>query len=36
MVRNYSQLTLDERRRIERWRQANVSVSKIAQTLGRH
>ena len=35
MGRNDSHLTLDEGRRIERWRQANVSASKIAHTLGR-
>ena len=29
-------LTLDERRKIERWRQANVSPCRMAKILGRH
>lgn len=33
---NYIHLTLEERRKIERWRQANVSPAKMAQVLGRH
>ncbi len=32
----YSQLTLEERRKIERWRHARVSVDEIAKTLNRH
>jgi IS30 family transposase len=34
--RTYSQIDLDERRKIERWRQAGVSVDVIAEKLGRH
>jgi IS30 family transposase len=34
--RIYSQLDLDERRKIERWRQAGVAVDVIAEKLGRH
>lgn len=34
--RRYSQLSLDERRKIERWRAAKVSVDLIAEKLGRH
>lgn len=36
MRRTYSQLDLDERRKIERWRQAGASVEVIAEKLGRH
>jgi IS30 family transposase len=36
MKRTYSQIDLDERRKIERWRQAGVSVDTIAEKLGRH
>ena len=36
MKRTYSQIDLDERRKIERWRQAGVSVDAIAAKLGRH
>ncbi|BCH20784.1 hypothetical protein MesoLjLb_05690 [Mesorhizobium sp. L-8-3] len=36
MKRTYSQLDLDERRKIERWRQAGVVVEVIAEKLGRH
>jgi IS30 family transposase len=36
MGRKYGHLSLEERRRIERWRQANVSATTIARTLGRH
>lgn len=36
MKRTYSQIDLDERRKIERWRQAGVSVDAIAEKLGRH
>ncbi|RZS76903.1 homeodomain-containing protein [Phyllobacterium myrsinacearum] len=32
----YSQITLDERRKIERWRAAKISVDIIAEKLGRH
>jgi IS30 family transposase len=32
----YSQLTVDERRKIERWRHARVSVNEIARVLKRH
>lgn len=32
----YSQITLDERRKIERWRTAKISVDIIAEKLGRH
>lgn len=34
--RTYSQIDLDERRNIARWRQAGVSVEVIAEKLGRH
>ncbi len=36
MKRTYSQINLDERRKIERWRQAGVGVDAIAEMLGRH
>ncbi|HEU4985538.1 MAG TPA: IS30 family transposase [Rhizobiaceae bacterium] len=36
MKRTYSQIDLDERRKIERWRHAGVSVEIIAEKLGRH
>jgi IS30 family transposase len=36
MKRTYSQIDLDERRKIERWRQAGVTVDVIAEKLGRH
>ncbi len=36
MKRTYSQLDLDERRKIERWRHAGVAVDVIAEKLGRH
>ncbi|TDQ60451.1 IS30 family transposase [Maritalea mobilis] len=36
MGQAYSQLTLEERRKIERWRHARVSVDEIAKTLNRH
>lgn len=36
MKRTYSQIDLDERRKIARWRQAGVSVEVIAEKLGRH
>ncbi|RWD96669.1 MAG: hypothetical protein EOS76_38285, partial [Mesorhizobium sp.] len=36
MRHTYSQIDLDERRKIERWRQAGVSVDAIAEKLGRH
>ncbi len=36
MKRTYSQIDLDERRKIERWRQAGVGVDMIAEKLGRH
>lgn len=36
MRRTYSQIDLDERRKIERWRQAGASVEMIAEKLGRH
>jgi IS30 family transposase len=34
--RTYSQIALDERRKIERWRHAGVTVDVIAEKLGRH
>ena len=34
--RTYSQITLDERRKIERWHAAKISVDIIAEKLGRH
>ncbi|WP_162683462.1 helix-turn-helix domain-containing protein [Rhodobacteraceae bacterium DSL-40] len=36
MKRRYSQLSLDNRRRIERLRHAQVSADEIARRLGRH
>jgi len=36
MKRTYSQISLDERRKIARWRQAGVAVDVIAGKLGRH
>ena len=36
MKRTYSQIDWDERRKIERWRQAGVNVEAIAEKLGRH
>lgn len=36
MKRTYSQIDLDERRKIERWRHAGVAVDAIAEKLGRH
>lgn len=36
MKRTYSQIDLDERRKIERWRHAGVAVDVIAEKLGRH
>lgn len=36
MRRTYSQIDMDERRRIARWRAAGLSVTVIAETLGRH
>lgn len=36
MKRTYSQISLDERRKIERWRHARISVDVIAEKLGRH
>lgn len=36
MGSKYNHLTLDERRKIERWRQANVSPCRMARILGRH
>ena len=35
MARSYEHLTLDERRKLDRWRDAEVSISEIAQKLGR-
>ena len=32
----YSQLSITERRKIERWRHAKMPVSKIADEIGRH
>jgi hypothetical protein len=34
--RTYSQIDLDERRKIERWHAAKISVDVIAEKLGRH
>lgn len=34
--RPYSQMSIEERREIERWRAAKVSVDEIAEKLGRH
>lgn len=36
MRRTYSQIGLDERRKIARWRTAGLSVDAIAEKLGRH
>lgn len=36
MGRIYTQLSVDERRRIERWRAARVSPTEMARVLGRH
>jgi len=36
MRRTYSQIGLDERRKIARWRTAGLSVAVIAEKLGRH
>ncbi|GAD57442.1 mobile element protein [Limimaricola cinnabarinus LL-001] len=36
MGRVYAQLTLEERRKIERWRHARVSVNEMARVLRRH
>ncbi|OKP63677.1 hypothetical protein BTE77_35515 [Ensifer adhaerens] len=36
MRRTYSQIDMDERRRIARWRAAGLSVTVIAEKLGRH
>jgi IS30 family transposase len=36
MERAYSQIDMDERRKIARWRMAGVSVDVIAEKLGRH
>ncbi len=36
MGRGYAQLTLEERRKIERWRHARVSVNEMARVLRRH
>lgn len=36
MKRTCSQIDLDERRKIERWHHAGVSVDTIAEKLGRH
>ena len=36
MKRTYSQIDLDERRKIERWREAGVVVDVMAEKLGRH
>lgn len=36
MKHTYSQLDLDDRRKIERWRHAGVAVDVIAEKLGRH
>ena len=36
MKRTYSQIDLNERRKIARWRMAGVSVDVIAENLGRH
>ncbi len=35
MKRTYSQIDLDERRKIERWHHAGVAVDTIAEKLGR-
>lgn len=36
MRRTYSQIGLDERRKIARWRTAGLSIEVIAEKLGRH
>ena len=36
MKRTYSQIGLDERRKIARWRLAGLSIDAIAEKLGRH
>jgi transposase, IS30 family len=36
MERTYSQIDMDERRKIARWRTAGVNVDIIAEKLGRH
>ncbi|MBY3202436.1 helix-turn-helix domain-containing protein, partial [Rhizobium laguerreae] len=36
MKRTYSQIDIDERRKIARWRTAGVSVDVIAEKLHRH
>lgn len=36
MGRVFAQLTLEERRKIERWRHARVSVNEMARVLRRH
>lgn len=36
MERTYSQIDMDERRKIARWRMAGVSVGVIAEKLGHH
>ncbi len=36
MERTYAHIDLDERRKIARWRAANLSVDIIAEKLGRH
>jgi IS30 family transposase len=36
MERTYSHIDLDERRKIARWRMADLSVGIIAEKLGRH
>ena len=36
MKRTYSQIDMDERRKIARWRMAGISVDVIAEKLGRH
>ncbi|SEP32746.1 transposase, IS30 family, partial [Rhizobium tibeticum] len=36
MKRTYSQIDIEERRKIARWRMAGISVDVIAEKLGRH
>ena len=36
MTRTYSQLSDDERRKLEQWRVAKISIDVIAEKLGRH
>jgi IS30 family transposase len=36
MERIYSQIDMDERRKIARWKTAGISVTLIAEKLGRH